>query len=331
MEFLAFVHNAVSYEDPAPDPEVTLDLNLPGSAGVTLAGVALAVATVSASAEQATAATTALAQGSSGETVVNVQKALGIEADGSFGPQTEAKVMDFQIRQGMQQVDGVVGQETATALGLNEQYQPTDLGFVQTNTGIGLNVRSGPGIDFRRIGGLEDGVVVETFGEPVERYYNWQRIGDGAWVATDYVAPYYEGTSYDPYDDYGYYPQSGDSCGCNYEPRSYDPCDRYYDERGYDSCDRYYQDYSYDDCYSPTSYYEDDYYYSPYAVERGGYVDTPSRIGLNIRRGPGLGYRIQDAVPDGTFLPTDTGPVYQDGYAWEQLPDGNWVASNFLN
>jgi peptidoglycan hydrolase-like protein with peptidoglycan-binding domain len=263
MEFLAFVHNAVNYEDPAPDSEITLDLTVNSSAGIALAGIALAVATVSASPEAASATTAVLAQGSTGNAVSNVQKVLGIEADGNFGQLTETKVMDFQIRQGLKQVDGVVGQETATALGLNEKYQPTYLGFVETNTGIGLNVRSGPGIDFRRIGGLEDGTVVETFGEPVERFYNWQRIGEGAWVATDYVAPYYEGTGYSPYDDYGYddygYDSQGDSCGCrSYQPRSYSPCDRsyepYYEGRGYDTNDGYYQDYSYE-----SSYYQEDY------------------------------------------------------------------------
>lgn len=303
MEFLAFVQNAASYEDPTPDPELTLEIKIPGSTGVALAGVALAVAAVSASPSKAVAATSAIAQGSTGAAVTHVQKALGIEADGQFGSKTKAAVMDFQIRQGLKQVDGIVGQETATALGLDEKYQPTYLGYVDTNTGIGLNVRSGPGINFRRIGGLEDGTVIETFGYPVERYYTWQRIGETAWVATDYVTPYYQ--------------------------TSYDPCDRYYEESSYDPCDRYYQDYSYEDCYG--SPYDDDYYYSPYSYsDGGGYVATRSGIGLNIRRGPGLDNCIETAVPDGTYLPTVDGTVYRDGYAWEQLPDGNWVAANYL-
>jgi hypothetical protein len=51
---------------------------------------------------------------------------------------------------------------------------------------------------------------------------------------------------------------------------------------------------------------------------------------LNVRRGPGLDNCIETAVPDGTYLPTVDGTVYRDGYAWEQLPDGNWVAANYL-
>jgi uncharacterized protein YraI len=327
MEFLAFVHNAVKYEDPTPDPELSLDIKLPGSTGVALAGMALAVATVSSSPSKVSAATPAIAQGSTGAAVTNVQKALGIAADGQFGAKTEAAVMDFQIRQGLKQIDGVVGKETATALGLDEKYQPTYLGYVETNTGIGLNVRSGPGIDFRRIGGLEDGTVIETFGYPVERYYTWQRIGETAWVATDYVTPYYE-TGYDPCDRY-YQESSYDDCNVDYEESSYDPCDRQYQETNYDPCDRYYQDYSYEDCYGSPG--DDDYYYSPYSYsDGGGYVETRSGIGLNIRRGPGLDNCIETAVPDGTYLPTVDGTVYRDGYAWEQLPDGNWVAANYL-
>jgi uncharacterized protein YraI len=281
MELLAFVHSSVNYEDPTPDPELTLDIKVPSSAGVALAGVALAVAAVSASPSKASAATPAIAQGSSGDAVTNVQKALGIEADGQFGPITAAAVMDFQIRQGLKQVDGVVGKETATALGLDEKYQPTYFGFsgyVDTCSGCGLNVRSGPGINYRRIGGLPDGTYVETFGPVVERYYSWQRIGHNAWIATDYVEPsYYEPRGYYHNDCY-------DPCDHYYEPRSYyyddcyDPCDHYYKPRSYyyddcyDPCDHYYKprSYYYDDCYDPCDHYYEprrwapcDHYYEP--------------------------------------------------------------------
>lgn len=304
MELLAFVHTAVNYEDPNPGPEVTLldgkSLRIPSSAGIALAGVAMSMAVVSASPNQAMAATASVGHGSTGEAVTNVQKALGINTDGEFGPKTEAAVMDFQIRQGLQEVDGVVGKETATALGLDEKYQPVQLGFVETNTGIGLNVRTGPGLDYRRIGGLEDGTVIETYGNVIDRYgYEWQRVDSGAWVATDYVN----------YDDY-------------YTPTSYHD-------------DYYYDDYSYNDCYEEVSYhhdrYYDDYYYRPSSYSDGGFVETNTGIGLNIRSGPGLGYRIEDAVSDGTFLPSVDGPVYNDGYSWEQLPDGSWYAADFVN
>jgi peptidoglycan hydrolase-like protein with peptidoglycan-binding domain len=300
MELLAFVHTAVYYEDPAPDPAVTLPsipLKVPNSAGVAFAGMAIAVAAVSTFPEKAAAATTSVGVGSTGEEVVQVQKALGIKADGHYGQKTTAAVMDFQIRQGLSQVDGVVGQETATALGLSEKYQPTYVGYVYTNRGVGLNIRSGPGIDYRRIGGLEEGTVVDTYGETVSYYYDdyhWQRIDPGEWVATDYVTPYYEETSY--YGDY-------------YDCYDSKPVSNWHDD-----------------------YWNDDYYYSPSSYSRGGgYVDTYYNVGLNIRSGPGLDYYIEDAVPDGTYLHSVDGTVYRDGYAWEKLPDGSWFAADYVD
>lgn len=291
MELLAFVHTAVRYEDPTPDPEVTvLDrecFKASGSALMTLAGAAIVVASIGSG--NAMAATASYGTGASGDEVTHIQKALGIAADGSYGAKTEASVMDFQVRQGLKQIDGIVGKETGTALGLNEKYKPVDLGVVDTNSGIGLNVRSGPGLDYRRIGGLSDGTVVDTYGEVVsyDHYdYSWQREAHGGWVATEYVSDYYEPTSY--------------------EEVSYHH-------------DHYYDDHHYDDYYSHVSY-----------TDGGGYVSTNSGIGLNIRSGPGLDYYVEDAVSDGTFLHTEQGSVHRDGYAWEQLSDGNWVASKYL-
>jgi|GEM_PF-1321234 len=285
MELLAFVHTAVRYEDPTPDPEVTvLDrecFKASGSALMTLAGAAVVAASIGSG--NAMAATASYGTGASGDEVTHIQKALGIAADGAYGAKTEASVMDFQVRQGLKQIDGIVGKETATALGLNEKYKPVDLGVVDTNSGIGLNVRSGPGLDYRRIGGLEDGTVVNIYGDEVVSYdYSWQREASGGWVATEYVSDYYEPTSYEEVS--------------------------------------YHHGHSYNDYYySPTSY-----------SDGGGYVSTNTGIGLNIRSGPGLGYAVEDGASDGTFLPTVDGTVYRDGYAWEELPDGNWVAADYL-
>ena len=62
-----------------------------------------------------TPAVIAFRLGSTGDAVVEIQRQLGLAADGSFGPVTDAAVRDFQARNGLD-VDGVVGPVTWTAL-----------------------------------------------------------------------------------------------------------------------------------------------------------------------------------------------------------------------
>ena len=56
-----------------------------------------------------------LKRGSRGSDVKKVQRALGLPADGIFGPQTRAAVREFQARNGLA-VDGIVGPQTRAAL-----------------------------------------------------------------------------------------------------------------------------------------------------------------------------------------------------------------------
>jgi peptidoglycan hydrolase-like protein with peptidoglycan-binding domain len=57
--------------------------------------------------------------GSRADAVRRLQEALHVEADGNFGPETEAAVKHMQARHGLN-VDGVVGPETWSALGIGE-------------------------------------------------------------------------------------------------------------------------------------------------------------------------------------------------------------------
>jgi peptidoglycan hydrolase-like protein with peptidoglycan-binding domain len=55
--------------------------------------------------------------GSKGPWVVKLQEALKIEADGTFGPKTEATLKAFQETNGLEP-DGIAGRNTYRALGL---------------------------------------------------------------------------------------------------------------------------------------------------------------------------------------------------------------------
>jgi peptidoglycan hydrolase-like protein with peptidoglycan-binding domain len=57
--------------------------------------------------------------------VKEIQKALGIQIDGYFGPKTEQAVKDFQTANSLD-VDGIVGPRTRAKLAEKEQPAPTE-------------------------------------------------------------------------------------------------------------------------------------------------------------------------------------------------------------
>jgi hypothetical protein len=75
-------------------------------------------------AESGSSGPTLLRVGSSGSTISAVQRALGIPADGIYGPRTRRAVMAYQRVHGLI-VDGIVGPQTLSALGLGGQSVQT--------------------------------------------------------------------------------------------------------------------------------------------------------------------------------------------------------------
>ena len=63
-----------------------------------------------------------LKKGSKGEDVKRLQLALGIKADGDFGPYTEKKVIEFQNQSDLTP-DGIVGRNTWEKLGIDTDQQ----------------------------------------------------------------------------------------------------------------------------------------------------------------------------------------------------------------
>jgi hypothetical protein len=73
-------------------------------------------------------------RGDRGQAVRSIQTALGIPADGVFGPQTERAVRQFQRRKGLV-ADGIVGPQTRSALGL-EPFSSSTVRSVRVPQGL---------------------------------------------------------------------------------------------------------------------------------------------------------------------------------------------------
>ncbi|RKQ93398.1 putative peptidoglycan binding protein [Solirubrobacter pauli] len=93
-----------------------------------------------------TAAAQELERGTTGDDVRAVQRALGITADGEFGPITRRAVKDFQARSGLV-VDGIVGPATKRALGLAGAPTPSgSRGVTPSNAATTMSIQRALGI-----------------------------------------------------------------------------------------------------------------------------------------------------------------------------------------
>jgi hypothetical protein len=116
-----------------------------------------------------------LKRGSTGPDVVALQNILGIEADGSFGPKTEAAVKAFQSFHGLI-ADGVVGPKTwAELLKHPDEDTPRELQVIQIATKSGLIEYSWQNRG-RAAPGYIKGVAL-CFDRSLQRYRNGEDIG----------------------------------------------------------------------------------------------------------------------------------------------------------
>jgi peptidoglycan hydrolase-like protein with peptidoglycan-binding domain len=92
-------------------------------AGIAVLGASLVLAGGATAASSGSSASNTRAV-APGVDVATVQRALGVAADGIFGPQTRRAVKRFQRANGLI-VDGIVGPQTLAALGLRAQTSGT--------------------------------------------------------------------------------------------------------------------------------------------------------------------------------------------------------------
>ncbi|MBP0019010.1 MAG: peptidoglycan-binding protein [Cyanobacteria bacterium SBLK] len=188
METLAFTYYSASYEDPS-DREGKA-LSLPNSQPI---GLLVGTFTLLSLLGTASSPSRAMSYrgGSRGETVAQIQQALGIAADGIYGPRTERAVRDYQKRRGLRWIDGIAGNETLSALGINTAENTGGQflqAIVRTPDRQGVNVRSTP--NGSKIGGLADGASVSLTGDEWQiGSYHWVKIARGGWVAKTFLQP----------------------------------------------------------------------------------------------------------------------------------------------
>jgi hypothetical protein len=159
-------------------------LALRGRAGVTLAIIASAVAAGGALAQDTSPPSSGGARATTGGvSVAAIQRALGLPADGVYGPRTRAAVRRFQRRHGLT-VDGVVGPKTAAALGLSGRDAGASEDTSAATSGGGSAAADSTSATLERIAQCESGgnpAAVSADGQYRGKYQfdraTWERLG----------------------------------------------------------------------------------------------------------------------------------------------------------
>lgn len=85
-------------------------------------------------------------------------------------------------------VSGVNGWALAEDVAFDVPVRPFKAYTARVNTTAGLNVRSGPGSNYTKVGALKNGTLFTVYEENTGRGARlWGRIGSGRWIALDYT------------------------------------------------------------------------------------------------------------------------------------------------
>lgn len=243
--------------------------------------------------------------GSNCDAVFEVQAALvglGYDTgavDGVFGEQTVIALQEFQRTNGLPP-DGVVGPQTAQALGLqgsvygigetcgvadSPSAPDAETLFAYTITSDALNVRSGPGLNFDVVQVIYRGAIVN--GSTPQN--NWIQLSNGGWIAANHVA-----FAPDPSIP------SNSTAAAGIIPQGSGPSA---------------------DAANPVV--------SPEIIE-AALATGKIRVmvpALNVRSGPGVDYPVKGILLEGEEMPL-SGEATDDG--WLQLAWGDWVLGSFI-
>lgn len=195
MEIFAFTQNSVGYEDPGAEPQLRsfddIHFEIPKSAIAGVVGTAAAVAVIG-TAPDAHALVQPGARCAEVGTIQQTLNSRGFAAgpvDNIYGPSTASAVRNFQVQNGLL-VDGVVGPNTATAMGLSAGIScgtstPPVSGTSYTVTASALNVRATASTAGQVITTLPRGTQVNV--SSVQG--GWAKLaGQAGWVSFAYLS-----------------------------------------------------------------------------------------------------------------------------------------------